>query len=236
MTTFAELVISCPDEDVNLIRELLSYDSLCPICCTFSRNSLNQLVREYTPSPLHWSRQVEWPWIIKHANLTGYETVLDVGGGWSVLKYALAKRCRWVWSLEIDQEFIDRTVPSIHKLGFHNISQVQGDAVSIPFTHDFFDHVVCCSVLEHVQIDHLHCLDEMVRVLKPGGRLLLTLDVAYERKGATDFFIGREEASQILALLGANKEFSNGMTAYVDAGLDKQIPICTLMICYTKGT
>lgn len=53
----------------------------------------------------------------------------------------------------------------------------------IPAPDNHFDAVTCISVMEHVVIEnrhdpsvHLHCLDEMKRVLKPGGLLICTYD------------------------------------------------------------
>lgn len=48
------------------------------------------------------------------------------------------------------------------------------DAGPLPFEEGTFDVVVSDSQLEH-RFDHEHALDEMARVLRPGGRLLLLL-------------------------------------------------------------
>jgi len=53
---------------------------------------------------------------------------------------------------------------------------------SLPFEDGAFDLVVCVNVLDHVQ-DMPRCLDEMRRVLAPGGHLVL----GQELTGATDF-------------------------------------------------
>lgn len=49
----------------------------------------------------------------------------------------------------------------------------RGDAHALPFVDGAFDVVLCTEVLEHLQ-EPQRAIDEMHRVLKPGGQLLLT--------------------------------------------------------------
>lgn len=49
-----------------------------------------------------------------------------------------------------------------------------GDLTALPYRTAAFDTVLSCDVLEHVPDDHLG-LAEMVRTLRPGGHLVLTL-------------------------------------------------------------
>ena len=50
---------------------------------------------------------------------------------------------------------------------------VNGDAVHLPFPDGTFDRIIAAEVLEHVPDDG-GALDELARVLKPGGRLAAT--------------------------------------------------------------
>lgn len=47
---------------------------------------------------------------------------------------------------------------------------VRGDALALPFPDGAFDAVICSEVLEHL-IEYRDAIDEIVRVLQPGGRL-----------------------------------------------------------------
>ena len=49
-----------------------------------------------------------------------------------------------------------------------------GDVRSLPFKDECFDCVICSEVLEHVK-DHERALFEIHRVLKPGGRLAVSV-------------------------------------------------------------
>lgn len=51
---------------------------------------------------------------------------------------------------------------------------VNGDGVTLPFADDTFDCIIAAEVLEHVP-DDIAAMDELARVLKPGGRLAATI-------------------------------------------------------------
>jgi SAM-dependent methyltransferase len=50
----------------------------------------------------------------------------------------------------------------------------EGDALSLPFANGEFDRIVAAEILEHVPAD-IQALDELVRVLRPGGTIALTV-------------------------------------------------------------
>jgi len=56
-----------------------------------------------------------------------------------------------------------------------DIKWIGGDATALPFADGSFDVIVCNSALEHVA-DERRAVGEIRRVLKPGGRLILTTD------------------------------------------------------------
>lgn len=200
--TYARLATpSCPDSDLPLIQELLSYHMLCDTCCTFARDEHQKLHLALQPSPLHWSRQVEWPWAVREADLRPFHECLDVGAGWSVMKYAVAKRCRFLECVDNDPPSVEKAWATTKKMGVRNVVHAQADAARLPNPDALFDRVFCVSVLEHVRIDHAACVRELVRVLKPGGVLVMTLDVA-DSPGETDFFIDGVGFAGILEVLG----------------------------------
>jgi len=62
-----------------------------------------------------------------------------------------------------------RTLRAIHGKGWY----VAADATNLPFRSGAFSHTISSEVLEHVEQDQL-AVQELARVLKPGGRLVLT--------------------------------------------------------------
>jgi SAM-dependent methyltransferase len=56
----------------------------------------------------------------------------------------------------------------------NRVSCLQGSILDIPFAADEFDLVTCTQVLEHIK-DEGRAADELVRVIRPGGHLLITV-------------------------------------------------------------
>lgn len=62
-------------------------------------------------------------------------------------------------------------------LNKYNINYVIGDFTNMPFDDNSFDIVSCVSVIEHMPRDtQLVGIKEMARVVKPGGKLIITYD------------------------------------------------------------
>lgn len=91
--------------------------------------------------------------------------LLDVGCGEMPFRFALSKRVRYTGiDVAAALEFGMVGNDSIHIF----------DGRDIPFPADYFDHVLCTEVLEHAE-DPENLINEIHRVLKPGGSLTLTV-------------------------------------------------------------
>jgi glycosyltransferase involved in cell wall biosynthesis/SAM-dependent methyltransferase len=65
----------------------------------------------------------------------------------------------------------------IHKTGEvirYHYKQFNIEEDIFPYPDDFFDVVLFCEIIEHLLSDPVHALNEIRRVLKPGGSLVLT--------------------------------------------------------------
>jgi len=108
------------------------------------------------------------------------KNILDVGFGSGGVAVAFNQAGAIVYGVDVEPELKDiaerNAVFNKAKANF-----IIYDGLRLPFDNDFFDHIVSFSVLEHVSFpDKL--LNEIFRVLKPGGKFLLTLPNKYYPK------------------------------------------------------
>lgn len=104
------------------------------------------------------------------------DTILDCGSGYGfVLRVLLELTENSIVGLEYQQERVDETRAFLGDN--ERLTLVQGDAMALPFPDHAFDHVVCSEVLEHLP-DDTRAVQELYRVLKPGGTLVVTVPSA----------------------------------------------------------
>lgn len=94
--------------------------------------------------------------------------LLDIGAGDQWIRPYLAD--------EIDYVALD--YPATGKVMYRARPDVFADAEKLPFPDDSFESVVCLEVLEHVR-EPDKVMAEVARVLRPGGRLWLSMPFLY---------------------------------------------------------
>ncbi|AYF78791.1 demethylmenaquinone methyltransferase [Nocardia yunnanensis] len=107
-----------------------------------------------------------WRWVTRKAlDLRPGERVLDLAAGTGVSTVDLAKSGAWVLAADFSQGMLSA--------GRHrNVPMVAADAMALPFADDSFDAVTIAYGLRNVA-DPDQGLREMLRVTKPGGRLVV---------------------------------------------------------------
>ena len=91
--------------------------------------------------------------------------VLDIGCGQSPYNFLLNKSQTTYFGIDIvDAE----------KFDYNNSIITPFNGEDIPFENDKFDAIICTEVLEHVA-NYQKLTDEMYRVMKPGGRGIVTI-------------------------------------------------------------
>jgi len=114
-------------------------------------------------------------------NILPGEKILDIGCG-SGRHTGEASRLNGVTVIGADMNF-DDLIETRNRLNFiKNCGEHGGgergisaaDITSLPFETESFDHVICSEVMEHIP-DESKAACELVRVLKPGGNLVISV-------------------------------------------------------------
>lgn len=96
------------------------------------------------------------------------QDILDVGAGTGRLIATLTKSGANVIALDISPEMLAQLKKKSPKVDI-----VVGDAESLPFSDNSFDYVLAAFLIVHLK-DPKRFFDEAYRVLKDGGRLIVT--------------------------------------------------------------
>lgn len=100
------------------------------------------------------------------------EKILDAGCGGGTFIPTLAELANEVYGIDIHPH--KGKVERILKREGVKAKLFQGSILKLPFSDNFFDKVVCLSVLEHFKGKELKMgIKELYRVVKPGGALII---------------------------------------------------------------
>ena len=113
--------------------------------------------------------------IVSRLELEQYERVADLGcghGHWGQRLLPLLAETATIAGVDPEAQWVDRATTRAAKLGLAERCHYQvGSVESLPFDDGAFDLVTCQTLLMHVEAV-LPALEEMLRVLRPGGRVL----------------------------------------------------------------
>jgi ubiquinone/menaquinone biosynthesis C-methylase UbiE len=110
---------------------------------------------------------------------TGQEHLLDVAVGTGLVSRHLSPHVARITGLDINEAMVDQARDAVDEL-------VIAPGESMPFDDDRFDLIVCRQGIQFMQLEAV--LAEMVRVLKPGGRMLSVDLVAYGDPDRDEYF------------------------------------------------
>ena len=114
--------------------------------------------------------------------------VLDMGCGGGRHAYEAWRRGATVVALDRDQQELKSVHYVVHEmLDAGELPHgrcggpTRGDALALPFPTDTFDGIITSEVLEHVWADTV-AIAELVRVLRPGGRMAVTVPTRWPER------------------------------------------------------
>lgn len=111
------------------------------------------------------------PWLLEEVGEDGHVTAMDIA------ERMLAIACK--------------------KHGCSNTEFIHADIASAPFLDESFDEVICHNCFPHV-VDKHRAVEEMFRILKPGGRVTVCHNESREEVNALHRFIGEEVGMDVL--------------------------------------
>lgn len=125
----------------------------------------------YTITEVGW-----FQWVMRQLPLEPHDAVLDVGCGpgwfWTANADELPAHVKLTLS-DLSPGMVRDAMKRCSRLPFASVSGRPADAVDLPFESNSFDAVIAMHMLYHVPNPGA-AIDEMHRVLKPGGRLAVT--------------------------------------------------------------
>ncbi|PID79834.1 hypothetical protein CSB20_08880 [bacterium DOLZORAL124_64_63] len=127
----------------------------------------------FTYSPF---KIIEFEEMIRRVDFQGHERVLDIGCGDGLHTLLLGRRAGHTTGIDVNSAFIADARD--YAAGFRRRAQVDfldKPLEAIRFDGTSFDLVFSICVIEHIP-NHEEVLAECLRILKPGGRMVFTVD------------------------------------------------------------
>ena len=107
------------------------------------------------------------------------DRVLDVACGPANFSRAFARATGedgLVVGIDASATMLARGAEDTRKAGVDNLALIRGDATALPFTDGSFD-CACCFAALHLFAEPMDAIDEMRRVLAPGGRIAIMTSI-----------------------------------------------------------
>src|SRR5215210_334551 len=121
-------------------------------------------------------------WMVDTLDPNPHDAVLDVAAGTGHLGRAIAPRVRCVVCLDLTPAMLHEGEQAAQREGLTHITFLRGAAEDLPYSDSVFDAVVSRFAVHHF-VEPLVQVREMVRVCRPGGKVVLIDLVAPEDEG-----------------------------------------------------
>ncbi len=125
--------------------------------------------------------------------------VLDIASGSGYGTHLLSEKAKKIYGVEVDKDAVEY---SKRNYGGKNIEYLLGDAESIPLGDDSVDVVVTFETIEHIK-DYKKFLNEIKRILKPGGFAIISTPNDPEFPEGNHFHLHEFEESELSKLISS---------------------------------
>ncbi len=135
------------------------------------QHNFGAVAQNYVTSNVH-ANGLDLEWLKEAAALTGKELVVDVATGTGHTALTLAPYAAQVVAIDITQPMLAAAQQLAATRHITNVRFVEANAQALPLASASFDLVTCRHAPHHFAAVS-QAIHEWVRVLKPGGKLLL---------------------------------------------------------------
>ena len=143
------------------------------------------------------------------------DTVLECACGTGLLSTVIAEKCRHLTATDFAPKMLQRA--EINCAAFNNVLFRQADILSLDFPDHTFDKVVAGNVI-HLLDEPMKALNELNRVCRPGGMLIIPTYMNKTKKGEISCF------ASVVGKAGADFKRQFTVESYqqffLDAGYD----------------
>jgi len=108
------------------------------------------------------------------SNVNSEAVVIDVACGTGLISESLSAKSKQVVGVDMSENMIAQANIKKKEKGLDNISYKVEDAYNLSFDENKYDIAVCVNALHNMQQPE-KALSEMKRVLKPGGKLIISI-------------------------------------------------------------
>lgn len=197
-----------------------SLEQFSDIFLVNNKGILKDYMNKWVGDSLHqWSRQWEYPFVFSAVEGVLRQEpnakILDAGSGVTFFSYYIKSKYDAANVYCCDY---DKTLTEIYR----KINTDMGNAVdfsvadlrTLPYNNELFDLVYCVSVLEHTD-EYEKIIEEFYRILRPGGKLVVTFDVSLD--GARDISVkkGTELLTALVKRFDKDKDFPLDLNSHV---------------------
>ena len=113
------------------------------------------------------------------------DVILECACGTGLLSTVIAGKCRHLTATDFAPKMLKQAEKNC--AAFRNVSFRQADILSLDFPDSSFDKVVAGNVI-HLLDEPMKAINELDRVCKPGGMLIIPTYMNKDRKGETSGF------------------------------------------------
>ena len=168
------------------------------------------------------NRKKEFNSIVTLGKIDKADSILDIGSGEGYWTHEFSKISKQTTGIDPDEKAIKDSRSFFQKTS--NLKFVKAAVEDIPFDQNTFHKVVSVSVIEHVE-NQKKALEEISRVLKPGGILSISVDVLNKDNSSEEFRNWHQDKYFVTSYLEENELYEMFLEAGINPIKDETVGI-----------